>query len=379
MIASSKLWRVTRLACLPLFVFIAAGCAPFTTPVETESAAPPPILGNYSRMNDTARFLAGMSGGGNARLESLRTTPAWQAHAKRMDQLFLYFDRGYLPKISNFRTELGTLTSPGVLFYPFGGPDYLFARGFFPGAQNYVLVGLEGTDSLPDFDVLDDATIQTGLNGLSTSLKSNTGASYFVTKDMRVDLETTAFRGTLPLLLSMVARSGQSIQSVTPVGIDASGALTSRSQGAACPGWHIVAGGKNLYYFKEDLSNDTLSGDKRLFTFVQSLGAPVTFVKSASYLMHHDNFSVIRNFVMNDSLAILQDSSGVPYRLLNSSGLSLSLYGNYTSPLDIFQEYYQADLAAAYRDRSPHPVKSIDFGVGYLRNSANACLILARR
>ncbi len=360
-----------------LAVLLVGGCAPLTSPPP--APAIPAETGSYSDLDDTARFLAGLPGGGTPRLRTLRATAAWQSHADRMDQLFGYFDRGYLPKVRDFRSELGGLTAPGVLFYPFGGPDYLYANGFFPGARHTVLVGLEGVDPLPDLETLDDADIAAGLAGLSKSLRDITGASYFITKDMRVDLETTAFRGTLPIILVMIARSGQSIQSVTPVGLDTSGAVTSRAGDAACPGWHIVAGGKHLYYLREDLSNSTLGGDRRLLSFVRSKGAPVTFIKSASYLMHTDGFSRIRNFILSDSQAILQDASGVPYRMLNDSGLSLTLYGNYTRPLDVFAERQQDDLAAAYRTGSPHPVKPIDFGVGYLRNPANPCLILARR
>ncbi|MCB1232376.1 MAG: hypothetical protein KDN19_19165 [Verrucomicrobiae bacterium] len=357
------------------------GCAPLLPPPsgESDSDAPAAVSGSFSKINDTARFLAGMPGGGNPRLKSLRNSPGWTAHARRMDQLFTYFDRGYLPHIRDFRSELAGLTGPNILFYPFGGPDYLYANGFFPGANHTVLVGLEGVEALPDLGELSEAEIQNGLAGLAKSLRDITGASYFITKDMRIDLEVTAFKGTLPLILVMIARSGQSIQSITPVGISASGALTSRSEGAACPGWHIVASGKHIYYFKEDLSNGTLGGDKRLLTFVRSKGAPMTFVKSASYLMHSDGFSQIRRFVIEDSRAILQDASGVPYRYLNESDLFLTLYGNYTAPLSVFSERQQSDLAEAYRTGSPHPVKPIDFGVGYLRNPVNSCLILARR
>ena len=345
---------------------------------ETSGASALPV-GNLSQINDTARFLAGMPGGGNPRLQSLRRTPGWQAHAATMDRQFRYFDRGYLPKIRSFRPQLGSLSSPQVLFYPFGGPDYLFAHAFFPGARNIVLVGLEGADPLPDLENLSPSQIDAGLGGLALSLKDITAASYFVTKSMRTDLATTSFRGTLPLILVMIARSGQNIQSVTPVGLDASGNLVSRSAGAACPGWQIQVGGSRVFYFQEDLSNRTQGRDRRLPRFVRSMGAPVTFVKSASYLMHTDGFTQVRSFVLEDSQAIFQDPSGVPYRLLNQSDLSLSLYGNYVRPLDIFDEYYQPDLANAYRDRTPHPVRPLDFGVGYLRMAPDSCLIFARR
>lgn len=373
--------RLPALLWTGLLLSLTAACTPVApAPSDAGDASGAPLGGGGSRIDDTARFLAGLpGGGGDARLRALRATPEWQAHARRMDQQFGVFERAYLPKVRAFRGELGGLGHPGVLFYPFSGPDYLYARGFFPGAGSMVLVGREGVDPLPDLGSLSDGEILAGLNGLSHSLKSLTGASYFITQDMRVDLASTRFRGVLPLLLVMVARSGESLASVEPVGLGPGGGLTSRAAGGACPGWHLAAGGRNLYYFQEDLSNGTLGGDQRLLNFVRSHGAPVTFVKSASYLMHSDGFSVIRNFVVNQSRGILQDSSGVPYRILHASGLSLTLYGNYTGPLDIFSEWRQDDLIAAYRDKAPHPVKPLDFGVGYLRNPATACLIVARR
>ena len=95
--------------------------------------------------------------------------------------------------------------------------------------------------------------------------------------------------------------------------------------------------------------------------------------------MHPDGFTRIRDFITEESQALLQDPSGVPYRHLDGSGLQLTLYGNYVQPLDIFDEYYQPDLANAYRSGAPHPVRPIDFGVGYLRTAPNSCLILGRR
>ncbi|MCB1234392.1 MAG: hypothetical protein KDM91_04930 [Verrucomicrobiae bacterium] len=326
--------------------------------------------------NDLARFLAGMPGNGSPRLRKLRDTAEWKAHQQRMDQLWASFERGYLPHVRSFRGELGGMTSPGVLFYPFGGPDYLYAHAFFPGASNYVLVGLESADPLPDLAALSDGEILSSLGGIARSLQSSLTASYFVTKDMRVDLASSRFRGTLPLLMVMAARNGQSIGAAEAVGLTASGALTSRSAGSGAPGVRVAVGGRNLYYFREDLSD---GGGRRVMNFVRSKGAPVTFIKSASYLMHSGGFSGVRNFILTESRAILQDASGVPYRNLNDSGFRLTLYGNYSGTLDIFASHGQSDLAEAYRTGSPHPVKPLKFGVGYLRTSSNACLIVARK
>lgn len=329
-----------------------------------------------SGINDTARYLAGMSGGARSELALSRNSAEWKGHQSRMDGLWSTHS-GRRSHIRGFRSNLSGLTSPGVLFYPFGGPDYLHASALFPGANNYVLVGLEGTDAMPDLSTLSASELSRGLGGIAGSLRTVTGASYFITREMRVDLQSTSLRGTLPLLLAQIARNGQTVSSVSAVGIGPGGNLTSRASGSACPGWHIRAGGKNIYYFKEDLSNGGL-GDRRLLQFVSSKGSPVTFVKSASYLMHGSGFSSVRDYIVKNSRGIVQDPSGIPYRYLKDSGMRINLYGNYQGPIDTFSSKHQPDLAAAYQNGT-HPVKPMSFGMGYLLNPGRACIIVARR
>lgn len=329
-----------------------------------------------SGINDTARYLAGLPGSTRSELPVSRNSPEWKSHQSNMDKLWSTHS-GRRSHIRGFRSNLSGLTSPSVLFYPFGGPDYLHASALFPGASNYVLVGLEGTDSMPELSTLSRAELSRGLGGIANSLRTVTGASYFITKDMRVDLQSTSLRGTLPLLLAQIARDGKSVSSISPVGLGPGGVLTSRSAGSSCPGWHIRAGGKNIYYFQEDLSDGGL-GDRRLLKFVSSKGAPVTFVKSASYMMHQGGFSTIRDYIVNDSRGLVQDPSGVPYRYIAESGMNVKLFGNYQGPLDTFSSHHQPDLVAAYQNGT-HPVKPMSFGMGYLLNPSRTCLIVARR
>ena len=340
---------------------------------------------NFDTLNDQARFLAGMSGGRNSELRGLRETAAWEKHRRSMDHLWNYFSGSRYGRIQAWRdSEMPDLVSPGLVFYPFSGPDFLFADAFFPGAKQYVMCGLEGTDPLPDPNRLSAAEVSQGLNGIAGSLDTVLGASYFITKEMNVDLQATRFRGTLPLLMVFMARTDHSIVSVRGIDLTPSGQAVGRgAAGNAAPGWHIVCRSpqgqrKDVYYFREDLSNGTLASDRRLLSFVNSRGTPVTFVKSASYLMHDSNFSVVRNEVLNRSFAVLQDPSGVPYRFYQNEQWDLALYGNYVRTLDVFKHNYQSDMAAAYRNRSPHPVKPMDFGIGYQYNAATTALILAR-
>jgi len=339
----------------------------------------------YDALNDQARFLAGMPGGRHSQLRSLRETEAWQSHRRSMDHLWNFFANTRYGRIQTWRdTEMPDLAAPGVVFYPFSGPDFLYADAFFPGAQQYVMCGLEGTDSLPDPTQLSATELTQGLSGISGSLDTLLGASYFITKEMNVDLQATRFRGTLPLLMVFMARTGHVITDIRGIDLSPDGLAVGRgAAGNAAPGWHIVCQTpqgerKDVYYFREDLSNGTLASDKRLLSFVNSRGVPVTFVKSASYLMHDSNFSIVRSQVLLRSLAVLQDPSGVPYRYFQDQGWDLALYGNYVTTLDIFKHNYQPDMAAAFRSRAPHPVKPMEFGIGYQQGYATSSLILAR-
>lgn len=326
--------------------------------------------------NDTARYLAGLPGSNRSDLALPRSSPEWQAHASRMDALWSQ-QAGRQSHIRGFRGELRGLSSTGVLFYPFGGPDYLHASSLFPGARTTILVGLEGADPMPDLASLSAPDLARGLGGVANALRTVTGASYFITTEMRSDLSSTPLRGTLPILLAQIARDGKSVSSVEAVGLDAGGHLVPRGSGSACPGWHIRAGGRSIFYFQEDLSNGGL-GDRRLLKFVSSKGAPVTFVKSASYLMHQGSFSTIRDYIVNSSRGLVQDPSGVPYRYLKDAGWDLRLHGNYRGASAPFTQYSQPDLAAAYAN-GVHPVKPMTFGMGYLLDPKSTCIIVGHR
>ena len=329
-----------------------------------------------SSIGDTARYLGGLPGAARGDLALPRSSPEWHAHASRMDALWS-MQAGRQSHLHGFRKELGGLGSPGVLFYPFGGPDYLHASALFPGANTYILVGLEGVEPMPDLASMSAPDLNHALGGVSNALRTVTGASYFITTEMRSDLSGTALRGTLPLLLAQIARDGKSVTSVEAVGLDGGGHLVSRGAGSGCPGWHIRAGEKNIFYFQKDLSNGGL-GDRRLLTFVSSKGAPVTFVKSASYLMHQGNFSTIRDYIVNSSRGLVQCPSGVPYHCLKEVGWNLKLHGNYLGAADPFTSHSQPDLAAAYANGS-HPVKPMKFGLGYLLDPKSTCVIVGHR
>ena len=335
-------------------------------------------------LDDTARFLAGMPGGAGSPLGAARQTEAWQRFSRNMDELWRRFSVQRQPRIAGFsRSELGGLRNAPTVWYPFSGPDILFAEAFFPGAGHYELCGLESCEMLPDLVSLTPYQQAAALDGLYTSLTTALSYSFFITKDMRVDLQRTAVKGTLPLCLVFLARLGYPIESVAPVSLSNAGALTAGASGGNCPGYTIryragMGRSKSLTYFTENVADFSLRGDPRYLNYLRGYGPVVTYLKSASYLMHTDEFSLIRQRILDQSFALLQDDSGLPLRSLTDNRWNLTFYGQYTGVLDLFKEYYQADLMAVYQTGGPQ-VRAIDFGLGYKHLTGDTSLMLARK
>jgi hypothetical protein len=339
---------------------------------------PTVVAGTVSSLNDTARFLAGMPGGADSPLTAIRESEPWQRYSRNMDELWRRFSLTRQPHIAAFsRSQLRALRSPQTLWYPFSGPDLLHAEAFFPGSGTCLLTGLEGSDLLPDFRSLTFPEITAALDGLYTSLTTALSCSYFITANMRVDLQRTRLRGTLPVVMVFLARLGYDIRSVAAVSLDAAGNVVSRRHGGAWPGYLVSAGGKNIYYFSGNLSNASLGADGRYLAFVSRFGSVVTYLKSASYLMHGDGFRTIREAILRRSTAILQDDSGLPLTAFDESW-TLDFYGRYTGVLDIFRGYYQPRLAEIHAAGGPN-VHALDFGVGYKFHPGESALMLARR
>ena len=318
--------------------------------------------------DDTARFLAGLT---NRSRDDFQSTAAWEDHQLQMDARWKRAELRLAP-IRAFRNRELASHGSGHVFYPFGGPDFLYANAFFPDAGTYALVGLEEIGEIPQLDALSVPEIATSLRGLQTSISSSLDYSYFLTKDMRGDLAETKLKGVLPVLYVYLARTGHRIHSVDFVHLTSSGQIAA-GHGGSAPGVRLSCSGCTVYYFKTNLSN---SGSGRFQRYMANHAPGTCFIKSASYLLHSGEFSNIRDAIMAHSKAVLQDASGIPFRDYQKAAWGTRLFGNYVRTLDMFRDYYQPDLRQAYSRSAPKP---LEFGVGYTFTPNETCLILATR
>jgi hypothetical protein len=123
---------------------------------------------------------------------------------------------------------------------------------------------------------------------------------------------------------------------------------------------------RTLIYLSQDLSNPAVDSNRGFLTFIdRNLSRCFSFIKSASYQMHKPVFSTIAQTILRVSDVILEDDSAMPYRMFDTTVWKISLYGNYSGPIDLFKESFQKDLLDAYAAGA----KPLGFHIGYGKKS----------
>ncbi|NJL13593.1 MAG: hypothetical protein HC913_11690 [Microscillaceae bacterium] len=369
---------------------------------EAPTEKPKP-LPTDRKFNDMAQFIAGLPAEEGSSFASYSQNPAWQQYAKVADTQWNSILNTKLPKIIQWRDqELKAANAQGgLLFYPFSGPDFLHASAFFPEADTMVLVGLEPIGNLPDFEKIAQKSLQGYFNGLQQTLNSILNFSFFRTNSMAVDFTgkvVSTIDGTLPVLMLFMARTGHKVLYYEKIAISPKGKIIPAAEAKADSTYFgtMLAyssekepeNRKTLFYFAANLQDTPYSANSGLSEggllqrsdfrkYLESLPIQTTYIKSASYLMYRDEFSIVRNLILNKSTFFLQDDSGMPIRFLDRAKWDLTFYGSYVSPISLFQVRYQADLRAIYQ--KGEGVRPLPFGIGYQFREGTSNLMLATK
>jgi hypothetical protein len=352
---------------------ITATCQQQTARAVTLTALPtapqhPPA---YDRgLTDAARVLAGQ--------------PAWQEWKREFDA---DWTRATSERFNRMRTWRDEQLSPqagpcGTLMYPFSGPDILNAYLLFPDCRTYVLFGLEHPGTLPALDHLSPGVVSELLAHIRHALGDLLARNYFITRHMMTDVESSDLHGNFPLMAVFLARLDTRIVSARALEIGRDGELGAPVDRPAVPALEVVFirdgyAPQTLVYFRAQAEDQALRNHPGVVRYLERQAPFVTFLKSASYLLHTPQFSVVRDLLLARSRLILQDDSGVPYRFFPAPEWNVELYGRYQRPVKEFNYGFQPDLAKAYAVQSA--VKPLTFSFGYHWETGSSTVMLAKR
>jgi hypothetical protein len=323
--------------------------------------------------DDLAGFISGKAHGQSGCLALLDSTSVWKKFAFTMDSGFADLDTSRFVKMKIWAdSELVNRHEGSTLFYPFGGPDILNANIFYPNAGKYILIGLEPVGQLPELCNVPLEQVNRYLGDVWYSLKDIFKRSYFITGNMIGALKKNSVNGAVPVMSLFLKRNGYHIVSLEYIAINSDGSCIPSDSLKNLQG--LATGVKidfaadtgrlvqSVFYFKTDISDIGLKANPGFEKYLSQLPQCHTYLKAASYLMHADDFSVIRNIVFEKSSTILQDDSGIAYHFFDKDTWKINLYGKYMRPGKEFSWINETDLAKAYEDPS---ITAVPFTLGY--------------
>lgn len=345
-----------------------------------KSIAPPQSPRGAAWWTDAGRILAGETPNAGSALDRLANQAAVQQHRAAFGRSWAQFEQSRLKPAMRFaQEELAQLPpASGPIYYPFSGPDALYALAMFPHATSFALAGLEPVGDLPDMGALSDAELAGSFAELRRSLRSLKSFSFFQTNDMRAEFSKNRFSGVTPILLMFIARHGYAVHNVEPVVMEPNASLrpTSAAGLKNLPDDHVPgvrftfakpgdSKTRTLYYFRADLSDGGLDKVPQPLRWAANFGHKATYIKSASYLLHLTQFTQMRNFVLARSELIVQDDSGIPMRYFPQAQWDRTFFGSYDGPIRLFANRYQKDLREAYVTQA----QPLSVGIGYVHSA----------
>jgi hypothetical protein len=393
---------MSNLACLRALLFPALFAVVFWTsaltpalggPGAARQAAPahasaPMGAAADHDLTDAARLLAGLPPSAAGHLAAVAAKPEWQTWRQEFNTQWTSATRERFAQMAEWRDrELTRAAGPcSTLMYPFSGPDILNAWLMFPDCERYVLFGLEQPGSLPHLERLPDDRLARLLDETRHALNNLLARNYFITRQMLEDTAAEELRGTLPLMAILLVRMDAELISARDMEIAEDGHLRPRTaptrERRSAPAIELVfarpgRAPQTLVYFRAQAENAAIDRRPGVRPFLEQSAPFTTFLKSASYLLHGPEFSILRDVLLRRSRMILEDDSGIPLRFLKPPEWSVTLYGKYSKPVKDFNYGYQPDMEKAYA-AGPN-VKPLTFSFGYHWADGAASILLAVR
>lgn len=388
MIANLPLFRKPVLALMlvvfALWVQLANAQAPAVKP------AAPPVPAVDARATATAQVMAGIQpAAGDAVIDKLVATEAWKQHKAAMEAQWKPV-RTRLDTIEKWRDQEIKLKDVGArtLLYPFSGPDFLNAWALYPNHGKYLFFSLENPGVLPNLEKMGIKEFDALLRDVRNAFNEIFQRNYFITSYMGKQLTTPHLKGTVPIMSTMMALYGLRIARIEAA--DPFPELTKAFEEpkAKRPG-KILRGAKitfvsatrahELSYFSLDATDKALVHYPDFLDWVGRNKPASALVKSASYLLHDNQFSKTRDMILASADILVQDDTGVPYRYIKQANWNVKLFGKYHKPIKPMEWGFQTDLQKAFLDPEVAARGTLPFPFGYHWKGTESGLILATR
>ncbi len=332
--------------------------------------------------------LSGDSIDGNP-LNYLFDSLAWKENKNFINLSWKKLQNNRLSKLENWSAKelIDARKNCKTVFYPFSGPDFLTANSFFPEADKLVMLGLEAIGSLPEIDKFSNADAKDYCGDFKNSLNDIFQRSYFITSYMQRDFQKQKVNGLLSVLCFFVKKTGHDIVDIKYLVKHNNDSISEQPYTTKqkpfgvrviCKKDSIT---KSVYYFKYDVSNKQFNDTCIFYKFINAnTQQSVTYIKSASYLLHANFMSNMKKLILKNSNYVLEDDTGIPYNdIEKTQAFTIKLYGTYAKPVKDFPYLkMQTGILKAFETDSAN-IPKLPFHLGYHWQTKTDLLIYAKK
>jgi hypothetical protein len=295
---------------------------------------------------------------------------------------------------------------PPQIVYPFGGGDLMTALATFPDATEYTTISLEVAGDVRKIDTITMKKLQDelSLNRLHLGKLFEKVHSRTVNLDMesKSDLpgeivftmvalalygyEPTSLRyfrfnpdGTLHYLETSDIEAAEKdglAKKKSPTEIEGNifgdMELQFRKRGDS------KAPAKTLRHVAFNLDDKHLRADPSLLKHLDAKGKVTAMTKAASHFLWSDDFSLIRQYLLDHMEWMISDSTGIPPRYANKAGFIQDTYGimEWPAAFGPVDNKNAEDLRKLFKT---NPQKDLPFRYGYPDRDHHGHMMITRR
>lgn len=413
---------IARLRSLPVAAAVLLLTAAYRAPAQTPASAPPakpapaaqaaPAAATTGAGEDfisDAKLLYSVVACTNSQplppnldAKSVEAYCAHQLHAMEK------YKQTYIEGAKPFIAKLRPSNLPTTVVYPFGGGDLLSALTTYPDARDITTLSLEHAG-----DPRRLAHVQ-GKPTLDASLEliRKTSSGLLIQNDSMTENLMKGQQGEIPgqlaFFLIALAVHGYEPVSLRYFRIEPDGTLAYLSKddiaaienkkanllhsGWVAPDFSEAFSNSELVFAPKgstdpstyrvhrhiaaNLATKEVAKTPGLFKFLEAKGTIVAMTKAASYLLWRDDFSRIRDYLLQHMVFMISDSTGIPPPLAKKAGFVQETYGTFeTSFLPALQAYNDAFKQLW----DSQPKRPLPFRYGYLDGSKHFHMLITRK
>jgi hypothetical protein len=328
-----------------------------------------------------------------------------EAHCKEINRLIGLYRAQWLDVAMPFIARILPKDRPPVVVYPFGGGDIVSALATYPDAKEFTTVSLEPVGDARGIDHADTKALVPALQQLRLHIRKLFEKAHSRTDNLGLEAKSV-IPGEVAFALVGLHAHGLVPVSMRYFLLEPDGALryltdedvakadASKSPAAAARVFRNVEirfraerkdglpGGegdvRGFRHMAMNLSDKSLQADPSTLRHLEAKGNVAVMTKAASHLLWLDDFSMIRNYLIQHMAFMISDTTGLAPRQAKEAGFVQDLYGRYEGPEPFGKVNYKdaLEFKKLFKEQSKGDVS---FRYGYPDHYGHGHIVVTRR